>query len=1173
MAFDGTLKFDTGIDKSGFESGIASLGGIAKKGMEIVSGAIKIGTDALVSLGKQAVSVGSNFEGSMAQVIATMGVTKDTVQDGVNSYELLKKAASDAGEATTFSASEAAGALNYLALAGYSAGKAAEALPSVLDLAAAGGLDLKYAADLATDAMAALGIEASKDNLTDFGDQLAKTASRANASVAQLGEAILTVGGTAKELAGGTTELNAALGVLANRGIKGAEAGTHLRNMILSLETAQGGQLETLNRLGVSALDAEGKLRPLNKIFADLAAAGAKTQDLNDIFKLTDIASAQAMIAGCGEEFDNLTAEIGSCDGAMSDMAHTMNDTLEGDMKSLGSKAEALGIAVYEGLNEPLRGLAQLAGQYISQLTAAFKTGSFEGIAAAIGDVLGQALGKLTEYLPDLTRLAVTVVTSLADGLKSNSRVIANSALALGKALLTGFVSVAVNMGETAVMLLASLANELTAHPDLLVNTASEIITQITEFLTGSNLHIVVGAGIRIIQALAASLAEMIPLLEESLTESIPLIIDAGISIITALAEAVSENIDLIITSALTVIQVLCESLLNGDNLQKLLDAGLTLLMSITQAIVDNLPLLIDIAIQILTFLCTELLAPDNILKLVDAAIRIVIALTDAIIDNLDTLLIAAEQIISAIWDALLAPENLGKILELGVKLLAELIVGLCQIGGKLLGFAADLFEEMFVSLGSIDWGSLGKAILEGICSGLLGSDFVLSDFLSNFKENWVSGFKNIFGIHSPSKLMHDEVGEYLALGIGEGFSDAASQIGQGITKTVSGWAAGLSESVSSAAQRVAQSASAAFDKLPVSLQKPLTDAGNALRTWGTSAVETGKDAAAQFVDGMIDIAKQLPVLAKQPLNETLTDVFSWGTSLVKCGRDAAQSLVSTIVSAVSSLPDTMTSIGANIVSGLWNGITNMGSWLKDKISGFAGGIISGFKESFGIESPSKVMRDSVGRYIAEGLGVGFMDEIPEIGREAVDAFGDIRIPTVSFEAEWDIPDVPQPDPVQVEIPEIDLPEFTVDAPEIDLPELAVDVPEIEVPTLKLDAPELDIPELPELTVRTAEIDVPDITLRTEKLPQIDSDAVRMLQTAHEYPSASLVQPSPTSEITNNYSYSTVNNSEGSTQPVINVHVHLDAEMDGDKIAEKVAEKVDILQGEAVTMDERGTAH
>lgn len=116
--------------------------------------------------------------------------------------------------------------MNYLALAGYDAEKAATALPTVLKLAGAGAMDLGAASDMVTDSMSALGIAATEANLTNFADQLAQTASKANTSVSQLGEAIITVGGTAKDLAGGTTELNAVLGILADNGIKASE-GAH----------------------------------------------------------------------------------------------------------------------------------------------------------------------------------------------------------------------------------------------------------------------------------------------------------------------------------------------------------------------------------------------------------------------------------------------------------------------------------------------------------------------------------------------------------------------------------------------------------------------------------------------------------------------------------------------------------------------------------------------------------------------------------------------------------------------------------------------------------------------------------------------------------------------------------------------------------------------------------
>ena len=171
----------------------------------------------LAGLGTAAVATAANFESSMSQVQATMGISKDAMSEvngeTVNTMDTLSALAKQMGSETAFSASECAEALNYLALAGYSTQEMCDTLPTVLNLAAAGGIDLASASDMVTDAMSALGM--GTDEATTMVDQMAKTSSTTNTSVAQLGDAILTIGATAKSVKGGTAELNTALGILA----------------------------------------------------------------------------------------------------------------------------------------------------------------------------------------------------------------------------------------------------------------------------------------------------------------------------------------------------------------------------------------------------------------------------------------------------------------------------------------------------------------------------------------------------------------------------------------------------------------------------------------------------------------------------------------------------------------------------------------------------------------------------------------------------------------------------------------------------------------------------------------------------------------------------------------------------------------------------------------------
>ena len=166
---------------------------------------VSVASAAVTGLGVASVKTAADFESSMSQVQATMGITKDSMSklDGqsVNTMDALSDLAKEMGAKTAFSASECAEALNYLALAGYDTQEMADTLPTVLNLAAAGGLDLASASDMVTDAMSALGMETSDAN--KMVDQMAKTASSTNTSVGQLGEGILTIGATAKTVKGG----------------------------------------------------------------------------------------------------------------------------------------------------------------------------------------------------------------------------------------------------------------------------------------------------------------------------------------------------------------------------------------------------------------------------------------------------------------------------------------------------------------------------------------------------------------------------------------------------------------------------------------------------------------------------------------------------------------------------------------------------------------------------------------------------------------------------------------------------------------------------------------------------------------------------------------------------------------------------------------------------------
>lgn len=310
------------------------------------AGLTKSVTLPITGLGAAAVKVSMDFESSMSQVAAISGATGEEL-------DRLSEAARDMGSKTKYSASEAADALTYLSLAGYDTAKSIDTLPTILNLAAAGGIELADASDMVTDAMSALGSTAG--TAEEFVDKMAVTSQKSNTSVAQLGDAILKVGATAKSLAGGTTELNTVLGILADNGTKGAEGGTRLRNIMLALATPIDKASEELDALGVSAYDAStGKLRPLQDTLEDLNAAMAdmteeqKNKSLNTIFNKVDLADVNYLLGVSADRWSELSGYISDSEGAASEMAATMSDNLEGQLKTLQSQLEELGISFGE---------------------------------------------------------------------------------------------------------------------------------------------------------------------------------------------------------------------------------------------------------------------------------------------------------------------------------------------------------------------------------------------------------------------------------------------------------------------------------------------------------------------------------------------------------------------------------------------------------------------------------------------------------------------------------------------------------------------------------------------------------------------------------------------------------------------------------------------------------
>ncbi len=694
-------KVDSSL-KSGLSSVKSGIKGIAG----IATTACTAAATAVAGLGMAAINVGKEFESSMSQVASTMGLDKSSAE-GQKAMQTLEAAAKEMGATTAFSASEAAEGLNYLALAGYSADEAATALPYTLKLAGAGAMELADASDMVTDAMSALNMEANEKNLSAFSDQLAKSASTTNTSVAQLGEAILTVGGTAANMAGGTAELNAALGILANSGIKGAEGGTALRNMLLSLEAptdAAAGQLEAL---GVSVYDAKGNLRSINDIFVDMkkGMAGMSQEEMDSvfaaIFNKRDLKSARAMMASCGETFEDLEKTISNSAGACDQMYETQLDNLDGDISIFKSALEGLGIEIYQNIGGGVRDAVQLGTECLNDLNAAFQEGGLSGLIGAVGGVLSKLVDYIADIGPTLVDAAINLVGSFIEGLRGSSDKIANSGMSIVEKLIDGIMTI----GPEIIFLFVDLFISATSA------LAAELPGMVTTIISGFD-------------TLASGLIDMLPSL-----------LDVGIQLLQAIVEGIIQAIPQLATSASSLISQLCTFI--NDNLPAFLQLAISLVSELIYGIMQALPQLVQSGMQIINTLVSCIL--QNLPIIISAGIQLIYAIVNGLMNNLDQLIAAALTLVSELVAGLL--QNLPLLISCAINLIIALAGGLIQAIPQLIAVIPQLVIAIINGFAETDWGSIGTDIIEGLKDGLMGA----WDSLKETAQNIWNSIKSIF--------------------------------------------------------------------------------------------------------------------------------------------------------------------------------------------------------------------------------------------------------------------------------------------------------------------------------------------------------------------------------------------------------------------------------------------
>lgn len=347
-------------------------------------------TAPVVALGASAIKTGMDFDASISKVGALSGATGKDLQK-------LEDVAREMGKTTQYSATEAADALGYMALAGWDVDESTSALPGVLNLAAASGMDLAQASDLCTDYMSAFGMKANEAG--KFADMLAYAQAHSNTTTEQLGEAFKNCAVNCNNFGMDATQTTAVLGKLADQGLKGSEAGTALNAVIRDMTTKmKDGQIQ-IGKTKVAVTDANGNFRDMKDIVSDVQKAtdgmteAEKLNALQSTFTADSIKAMGILVNGTEGDLESFTNELYNSEGAAKSMAEALNNNLKGDITKLKSAFGELQLQIADRLTPVLRNLAQGLTNVINwfnNLSPAAQNVimAIVGIAAAIGPML-----------------------------------------------------------------------------------------------------------------------------------------------------------------------------------------------------------------------------------------------------------------------------------------------------------------------------------------------------------------------------------------------------------------------------------------------------------------------------------------------------------------------------------------------------------------------------------------------------------------------------------------------------------------------------------------------------------------------------------------------------------------------------------------------------------------
>lgn len=736
----GYLDLDTSGFQRGFKSALqdlrafndssatatTKLGALGSAFKDVGSSMTKNLTVPIAGAGAAVVGVAAKFESAMSEVAAISGASGDELQ-------ALTEKAQEMGATTKFSASESAAALKYMAMAGWDTEAMLNGINGVMQLAAASGEDLASTSDIVTDAMTAFGLSA--DQSTRFADVLAQTANRSNTSVALMGETFKYVAPVAGALGYSIEDASVAIGLMANSGIKGSQAGTSLKNVLTNLAKPTDQVQSYMDKLNISLTDSAGNVKPLNQLLNEMRdgfnglTEAEKAEYAAGIAGKEGMSGLLAIVNSSQADFDNLTEAINNSSGAAQNVADVMMDNLGGQLTILKSTLEGIAISfgnillpavkkVVDSLQDFLNWLNGLTdGQ--KQLVVTIAT-----VVAAIGPVL-LIIGKLITSVTNI----IKVVKLLKPAFAALNAVMAANPIAVVVLAIAGLVAALVtlyNKNET----FRNFVNTAWAQ---IKEVISGVVNAIVNFFTVT----IPGA----IDSVIAWFQTLVDNISNFFTVVIPEKINELVQWFTELPERIGYAIGFAIGTLANWVVSLAEKAAEVG--PKVIDAIVNFFSQLPGKVWNFL-------VQAATNFANWIVQTKEKALTVGAQI-------------IDTVVNFFLQLPGRIWNALL--DAIARIQQWGSDIISWAQTAIPNVISTIMSFFEELPGKML---------EIGKNLLMGLADGISSAVGAVVDKVKSVAGSILSGFKDAFDIHSPSKKTA-EMGNMLMQGLAGGVSDASN--------------------------------------------------------------------------------------------------------------------------------------------------------------------------------------------------------------------------------------------------------------------------------------------------------------------------------------------------------------------------------------------------------------